>query len=141
MARLILVLPGISGKRLTDDAGPEIRFRVSGIRGAYDRYDSGTIFSNACGNLPLGIEKLFETKEKVLIFPNPVQSEMTIESSHFIQNLRIINSMGQEVHYQKNIGLSNLINTADWKNGVYLVLINFSNNKSRTEIVVKTNSL
>ncbi len=114
----------------------------SGFIPAYDRYDSGTIFINACGNVPLiGNVKNVETKEKALIFPNPVQSEMTIESALFIENLRIFNATGQEVLNQKNIGFSNLIHTADWKKGVYMVLINYSNNKFRTETIVKTSSL
>jgi len=107
---------------------------------AYYRYDSESIFSNTCGNPSLGIKENFETKEKVVIFPNPVQSEMAIESSHFIKNLKVINSIGQEIHYQRNVGLSNIINTTSWENGVYLIVINFSNNKSSVERVVKTNS-
>ena len=107
---------------------------------AYYRYDSESIFSNTCGNPSLGIKENFETKEKVVIFPNPVQPEMAIESSHFIKNLKVINSIGQEIHYQRNVGLSNIINTTRWENGVYLIVINFSNNKSSVERVVKTNS-
>ena len=105
---------------------------------AYDRYDSGTIFNNACGNSSLGIEGEFETAEKVVIFPNPVQSEMAIESSHYIRDLRVINSIGQEIYYQKKVGMSYLINTADWKNGAYFVFIHFSNKESSVEVVTKS---
>ncbi len=106
---------------------------------AYERFDSGTIFSNTCGNSTVGIKENFETEKKVVIFPNPVQSEMAIESSRFITDLRVINSIGQEIHYQNNLGLTNLINTTEWKNGVYMVFINFLNEESSVEVVVKTN--
>ena len=107
---------------------------------AKDRYNSGTIFNNACSNdNSIGIEKVFETEEVVLIFPNPFVSEITIESSHFIDNLKVINSIGKTVSYQQNIGLSNRISTSDWENGVYLILINFSNHKSIKKTIIKTN--
>ena len=106
---------------------------------AYDRYNSGSLFSNACGNSTIGVEEKFGTEEKVVIFPNPVQSEMVIESARFIGDLRVINSIGQEVYYQEGVGFSNLINTAEWKNGVYLIFIHFLNNESCVEIVVKSN--
>ncbi len=106
---------------------------------AYERFDSGTIFSNTCGNSTVDIKENFETEKKVVIFPNPVQSEMAIESSRFITDLRVINSIGQEIHYQNNLGLTNLINTTEWKNGVYMVFLNFLNEESSVEVVVKTN--
>lgn len=104
---------------------------------AYDRYAAGTIFSNACGHSTVGIQENVETEENVVIFPNPIQSEMAIESSRFIKDLRVINSIGQEIHYQGNVGFSNIINTAVWKNGVYLVFISFSNNTTSVEVVSK----
>lgn len=107
---------------------------------AYERYNSGTIFSNACNGISISVNQPFKTKEKFMIFPNPVVSEMTIESSHFIQNLTVINLMGEVLHYHENIGFSNQISTVDWRNGLYFILINFANNKSITEVIVKTNS-
>lgn len=107
---------------------------------AYDRYASGTIFSNACNDLSIGVAESFEGKENILIFPNPLQSKMIIKSSHYIENLTVVSLLGQVIFYRENIGFSNHINTLDWRNGVYFVLINFSNNKSVTEIAVKTNS-
>ncbi len=107
---------------------------------AYDRYASGTTFSNACNNLSIGVEESFEGTEKILISPNPLQSQMTIESSHYIENLTVVSLLGQVILRRENIGFSNHINAVEWRDGVYFVLINFSNNKSITEIAVKTNS-
>jgi hypothetical protein len=107
---------------------------------ALDRYNSGTIFSNACNGISVSVDQPFKTKEKVMIFPNPVESEMTIESSHVIQNLTVINLTGEVLHYHESVGFSNRISTVDWRNGLYFILINFVNDKSITEVIVKTNS-
>ena len=107
---------------------------------AYERYNKGTIFSNACNQIALSVDQNINTKEKVMIFPNPVETEITIESSHFIQNLTVVNLMGEVLHYQENIGFSDQISTVDWRNGLYFILIYLTNNKSFTEVIVKTNS-
>lgn len=107
---------------------------------AFDRYNSSTLFSNACGSSTLGIIEKIETNQNVVIFPNPVLSEMTIKSSQSIQDFRIMNSIGQAVYYQENVGLSTTIDATDWKNGFYLVFIRFSDNTTRVETVVKRNS-
>jgi hypothetical protein len=107
---------------------------------AYDRYNSGTIFSNSCSNDDdIGIETLFETEDLVLIFPNPFISELIIKSPLFIDNLKVINSIGQTVYNQKKIGLAHEINTTVWKNGIYVILINLSNKKSIKKTIIKAN--
>jgi hypothetical protein len=110
----------------------------SGSIPAYDRYDSQTIFSNSCGHSTIGFEENFQAEE-LLIFPNPVQDEMTLKSSQFIDDLRVTNSIGQEIYFQKNAGMSYLINTADWKDGVYFVFVHFENGESSVKVVTKTN--
>lgn len=110
----------------------------SGSIPAYDRYDSGTIFSNACGHSTIGFDENFQA-EQLMIFPNPVENEMILKSSHFIDDLRVTNSIGQEIYFQENAGMSYLINTADWKNGVYFVFVHFKNGESSVEVVTKTN--
>lgn len=107
---------------------------------AYDRYNTGTIFSNACNEITVSIDQDIKTKEKVIIFPNPVQTEMTIESSHFIKKLTVMNLMGVVLNSHSNIGFSSKISTVDWRNGLYFILIDFTNNKSITQVIVKTNS-
>lgn len=106
---------------------------------AYDRYNSGILFSNTCDDSTIGVEENIEKNQKVVLFPNPVKSEMAIKSSCFIQSLRVINPIGQEILHQKNIGFSNLINTTDWEIGIYFIIINLSNNESIVEMVTKTN--
>lgn len=107
---------------------------------AYERYNTGTIFSNACNEITVSIDQDIKTKEKVIIFPNPVQTEMTIESSHFIKKLTVMNLMGVVLNSHSNIGFSSKISTVDWRNGLYFILIDFTNNKSITQVIVKTNS-
>jgi len=107
---------------------------------AYDRYDIGVIFSNSCGNLIMSVDSKIETKENVLIFPNPFNSQLTIESDHDMQSVMIVDLLGKVVYNHQNTGYSTHLSTDGCRNGVYFVLINFTNIKSITKIVVKTST-
>jgi hypothetical protein len=48
--------------------------------------------------------------------------------------------MGQEVHTENNLGFTQTLQTGNWKNGIYLVLLEFSGNIFKKELVVKTGS-
>lgn len=108
---------------------------------AYERYHSGAIFSGCCNNISASLDPILKTQEEIIIFPNPVQSELNIESSHFIRNLTVINLTGEVLQSLENIGFYNRISTDDWDNGVYFIWINFSNKRSITKIVVKAKPL
>lgn len=107
---------------------------------AYDRYNAGDIFSNTCGKLTTAIKQQAFPEVKVLLYPNPVQAEMTVESTESILKLTITNLLGQKIHSQENIGFSTHINTSAWQNGIYFILINFNNNKHIEKVAVKTNT-
>lgn len=107
---------------------------------AYDRYESPVIFSNICDNIPLTIDAT-SRDERILIYPNPVQSELTLESSHYIKEISVLNSIGLEIYSHKNIGMSKVISSTSWQNGMYLIVVHFSDNRSTVERVIKTNSI
>ncbi|TAJ11685.1 T9SS C-terminal target domain-containing protein [Marinilabiliaceae bacterium JC017] len=94
-----------------------------------ERYNSGDIFSNACGSITTATKHLSGTDEDILIFPNPIKSQVTIESKVFIKNLTIINELGQVLYTQDNIGMSGQIDTKTWATGVYFMLINTDDNQ------------
>ena len=107
---------------------------------SYDRYQSGTIFKNACSeDIYVEILTPDETVNNVLIFPNPIHYKLTIESNEFIDKLNVINTLGQLVYTQKNVGFMNHINSVEWQSGVYFVVVYFSNNQSTTQIILKQN--
>jgi len=108
---------------------------------AYDRQVSGNIFSGACGRqLPLSLQWPIESIKNAHVFPNPTQLQLHIQSASYIKNLKVINAMGQEVHTENNLGFTQTLQTGNWKNGIYLVLLEFSGNKFKKELVVKTGS-
>lgn len=105
---------------------------------AFERFKTETIFSNTCGHSTIGIHENFQMDE-VVIFPNPIQDEMTVKSTRFIRRFRVMNSLGQEVYSQDDLGFTHLINTENWKNGVYFVSTHFQNGTSSVDLVVKSN--
>lgn len=107
---------------------------------AYDRYHSGSLFNGACRDVTVSNGEGFEYEETVLIYPNPISTEMTIESSHRIQDLTVINALGQIVYSIKDAGFSERIDASHWSNGVYVVLIGFIDEQTTTKRILKTNS-
>lgn len=70
------------------------------------------------GATPLGIEELEATK--VSVYPNPASSYFTISSKASIDQLEVINSLGQKV---KNVTLdgNNVVGVEDLPSGMYFI--------------------
>ena len=105
---------------------------------AYDRQVSGDVFINACGQLLLSHQRPNEKRENALVYPNPIQLNLHIESAEYIRSLKVVNAMGQAVHAVSHVGFSQTIQTRNWKPGIYLIMIEFSGNQFKRELVVKT---
>lgn len=106
---------------------------------AFERYISGNIFSYACGDISAGIDQTTEFEETIFIYPNPVESKLTIESAAFIEKMTVIDVAGHTLQSFENIGFSAQLTTQNWKNGVYFLLIDFTDRTSLVEKVVKAN--
>ena len=107
---------------------------------AYDRYTSGSPVSDHCDNLSVSIKEVSEQKENVLVFPNPLNSELKIVSSQRIKNLAVINSLGNRILYRRNIGKSITLDSSKWQDGIYLLLIHLSDNNYKMRVIRKTRS-
>ncbi|MCF8239699.1 MAG: T9SS type A sorting domain-containing protein [Saprospiraceae bacterium] len=107
---------------------------------AYDRYAAGVIFSDACNNPPVSVNNPFDPGGNLFLYPNPVQSELTIESTLPIQHVSITTATGQGVYTRENPGTSDRIHTEHWKNGIYFLVIQYANHHSAVKMVVKTNT-
>lgn len=107
---------------------------------AYDRFLAGAIFSNVCGDNSAGVDQVYTSKESIFIYPNPVKSEMNVESSSFMERIKVFDLRGQLLITLDNCGFSTQITTENWKNGVYFMEIEFSNHPTISKKVVKTNA-
>ena len=97
----------------------------SGTIPAYERYHSGAIFSNSCGDNSATIDELEE--QDILVYPNPANSHFTVRSKHPIDLLEVCDLSGRNVIRVENVGLSHHINSADWKSGIYLISVRHAN--------------
>jgi hypothetical protein len=82
----------------------------------------------------VGINELSQASVKV--YPNPVSDQMNIESSSNIQEVRIVNLVGQTVLIQKIDGTNMTINTSDLKSGVYNLKLKMEDGYVNKKIVV-----
>lgn len=84
---------------------------------------------------PLGYEQ--DLTEKVLIFPNPFESNLTIQGAH-IKKIRFFDNTGKEViSSESNVNGSNVNNLTNFPSGVYIAEIQFSNNTKKHIKIVK----
>lgn len=81
-----------------------------------------------CANFSTSIKKN-ETTDKLLIYPNPANSEISIQYK-FPFNIAIYNILGQKIIYSTKSKSKDkiTIETSRWKNGIYIITIN--NNKT-----------
>jgi hypothetical protein len=81
----------------------------------------------------------YESKESdVTIYPNPTHSEVFVgfENSTYT-NLRIVNSIGQEVFYQTNYNSGQSINIRDLSKGIYFVYVTGINIQSIKKLIIE----
>ena len=104
---------------------------------AFDRYTAGNLFSNSCNNIITKIGYGSDVKMDVIVYPNPIKSNLTIESKNLIKNILVTNSLGKIISFNQEITFSNQINTVGWVGGVYFITINLINNRSVIKKVVR----
>lgn len=81
-----------------------------------------------------------ELKNKLRIFPNPFNTNITIDNQNTlaITNIQIFNLLGQKVKTALPTGLANqVINVSDLETGVYVLQLDFENGKSISQKIVK----
>ena len=98
---------------------------------AQDRFLSGDIFSNACGNSTVGISENIKIDNNVIIFPNPSHGDFNIKLDEESNNIRInLFSFNGTLIRTDNYSSKDLINyKLNETDGIYLIQI-LNNNKS-----------
>ena len=71
-------------------------------------------------------------KDKVKIYPNPVNDILNISAPENIESVKIINSIGQLI-YQEKVNTNELkINTNNYKSGFYIISI-----KTKAQLITR----
>ena len=81
----------------------------------------------------IGIDENSANKE--LVYPNPVQNELTLELSGQKNDITVTDIEGREI-YRTTVGQKSIINTKDWSPGIYLVKVK-SSDKTSTHRIIK----
>lgn len=76
-------------------------------------------------------------KNEVIVYPNPTNGQVNIESENIIESITIADSEGRVVYDSKNLSVSNLnLDVSSFSTGSYSVTIRSSNEKSETKNLV-----
>lgn len=70
------------------------------------------------------------TKTNFKVYPNPASTELTIDSANDINNISVINMLGQEVFSRKVSSTLETINISNLQSGIYMVKVDADNGSS-----------
>lgn len=81
-----------------------------------------------------------DRKLKIVAYPNPVTSQLYIESSESISSIRCFDAKGKLIHHIKpgDRNYNYLFSTQSWKEGLYIVEIVLDDNDKVHRKVIKT---
>lgn len=85
-----------------------------------------------------GIEEEISVNKNLIIFPNPVKSELNVNSNSIIRNAKVYTINGQLIYSVSEHGASTLqIPSADWTPGIYMIVIQDELGQRKSEKFLK----
>jgi len=113
--------------------------QVMGSNGipAFDRYNAGNIFYNACGVGAVGFTEPTPYMDNLLILPNPFSQHIEILTPVPFSRIRVFTSCGQLIYTTHNPALNHMINTRSWPAGMYVLKVGFSHKQEITEKLIR----
>ncbi len=113
---------------LFNQSAPLGTFDLTGWGSQFDSnspYDEGyQIMPCAMSNIVTGNINRVNNSDHLSIFPNPTSGILNIRSTDNIENIRVHNTLGQEVLQVNNINSSNTqLSTNNLENGIYIISV------------------
>lgn len=103
---------------------------------ARDRYLSGVLFDNSCGNI-ITENKANKTTYDILLYPNPTTEILNIRCKNDIKSIRLFDIQGNLVFFTSPFEKYLQINIKDVKKGIYFLFLSFPNNKVIVKKIIK----
>lgn len=98
---------------------------------------SDTISQNIVVTTLTNLEENKKNKKNILLYPNPSKDYVTISCEEPIEEIRIINSLGIEVFYRKNMkSEKNVIHLNTYTRGVYYIQLKLNSGLSISKKLV-----
>jgi hypothetical protein len=133
----IIIFGGISPYTILFD-GDTVSTFIDGL--AAGTYAFEVIDSNGCTDvIEVVVENTLQSndqsRESFVVYPNPVRSELFIESNAPIAGIEVLNVLGQQV--KKEVSNMSAINMSDLSDGYYTLLITFRSGQAMHAKVLK----
>ena len=130
------------GSPITTQENPQHTYTLPGT------YSTTLIASDSCGNSDTTTQNVLITtvtevkhlknkEEHISIYPNPAKKYLTINYNKPIDHIRIINTLGKEIFYQKNMNIGkNVIHLGAYTRGVYYIQLKLNSGQSISKKLV-----
>lgn len=98
--------------------------------------EAGNYEIDVYANVTVGVNE-FGEQVYVAVYPNPAKDLLMVKSNGDLQNVRIMNNIGQIV-FDQQAGVSNMqINISNFEAGVYFIQVETESGSSTQKIVIK----
>jgi PKD repeat protein len=113
----------------------QIRYNVSAVYHSDNELES-TLSDSVCVSVGTNISAIQEEGTAVKLFPNPAKHYLTVRSRFLLEKITVRNIQGQLLHviYPLNKA-EQIIQTSDWKKGVYIVAVQTQKDLSNYKII------
>lgn len=99
--------------------------------------NSDTTTQNVTVSLPTNVQQDAANEFTIDCYPNPVSDYLTITANELIEEVRLFNSLGEEIFYRKSMKTQkNVLYLKSYARGVYILKIKTSTGKSISKKLV-----
>ena len=81
-----------------------------------------------------------QESNSIKIFPSPATNQLNIQSEEIIEEIRLINQLGQLIYSTKLNQLRTMIDISNLNSGIYVIKINTNNRISLRKIIIDGNT-
>jgi len=121
----------------TNDGG----YLIIGESNSFDDYNSMYIVkidSLGQGNYTNPIEILVKANNELVVFPNPANDKVYVQLPNNNRNytIEIYDLNGRKTFYQSSLSDQYCIDVKNWKNGMYLLKVNYNNEFYQSKLII-----
>ncbi|MDP3557765.1 MAG: S8 family serine peptidase [Bacteroidota bacterium] len=96
-----------------------------------------SVASSTCISFGVGLQSALFTNSSLIVYPNPAQSNVTIEYQGALFNYALYNSLGQLIAADQNNQNKTTINLNEFAKGIYLIEVEIGTDKFRKKLIIE----
>ncbi|MBA2613048.1 MAG: S8 family serine peptidase [Bacteroidetes bacterium] len=96
-----------------------------------------SVATSTCVGFSTGLQNVLNNNATLLVYPNPAQSNVTIEYQGALFNYTLYNNLGQLIAADNNMQNKAVINLNEFAKGIYLIEVEIGKDKIRKKLIIE----